>query len=54
MTRKAVAASGEELDRNPRARSARLRVGRRTDAPSAESLSAKDLGMPILGGNRRA
>ena len=54
MTRKAVVAAGEELDRNPRARSARLRVGRRTDAPSAESLSAKDLGMPILGENRRA
>ncbi len=54
VTRTAVAASGRELNRNPRARSARLRVGRRTDAPISESLSAKDLGMPSLGGKRRA
>ncbi len=54
ITRKAVAAAKEELDHNPRARSARLRVGRRTDAQSLENLSAKDLGMPSIGEKRRA
>ncbi|MEL0285076.1 MAG: 16S rRNA (cytosine(1402)-N(4))-methyltransferase, partial [Paracoccaceae bacterium] len=54
VTRKAVSAEEEEVSQNPRARSARLRVGRRTGAPALKSLSAKDLGMPSIGGKRRA
>ena len=54
VTRKAVVAVAEELDRNPRARSARLRVGRRTNALRSTRLSAKDLGMPSIEGKRRA
>ena len=54
VTRKAVVADEDELNRNPRARSARLRVARRTDAQSLEVLSAKDLGVPSIGGKRRA
>ncbi|SFL94866.1 16S rRNA (cytosine(1402)-N(4))-methyltransferase RsmH [Shimia aestuarii] len=49
ITRKAVGPDEAELDRNPRARSAKLRVARRTDAPAGE-ISGKDIGMPTLGG----
>ena len=49
ITRKAVGPDEAELDRNPRARSAKLRVARRTDAPAGE-VSGKDIGMPTLGG----
>ena len=52
VTRKAVAADDAELELNPRARSARLRVARRTDAP-AGNIAASDLGMPQTGGRRR-
>lgn len=51
VTRKAVSADKDELALNPRSRSARLRVARRTDAP-AGALAAKDLGMPMLKGGR--
>ena len=54
VTRKAVSAEEEEVSQNPRARSARLRVGRRTGAPALKSLSAKDLGMPSIGVKQRA
>ncbi|OIQ32295.1 MAG: 16S rRNA (cytosine(1402)-N(4))-methyltransferase [Alphaproteobacteria bacterium MedPE-SWcel] len=47
VTRKAVGPDDEELAQNPRSRSARLRVGRRTDAAPVE-ISAKDLSMPQL------
>ena len=47
LTRRAVTADADELAQNPRARSAKLRVARRTDAPAA-NVSAADLGMPIL------
>lgn len=47
ITRKAVIADTEELARNPRARSAKLRIGRRTDAPAADKGRA-GLGLPKL------
>ena len=45
VTRKAIVADDEELAANPRARSAKLRVARRLDAPSG-AVSAGDLGVP--------
>jgi 16S rRNA (cytosine1402-N4)-methyltransferase len=47
VTRKAVGPDDEELAENPRARSAKLRVARRTDAP-AGSVDGAALGMPML------
>jgi 16S rRNA (cytosine1402-N4)-methyltransferase len=47
VTKKAVAPDDAEIARNPRARSAKLRVGRRTAAP-ARALSAADLGLPEI------
>jgi len=48
VTRRAVEADADELAANPRARSARLRMGRRTDAPAREGLDAGALGLPEL------
>ncbi len=45
--KKAIGASDEELDRNPRARSALLRLARRTGA-EARSVNAKEIGAPAL------
>jgi 16S rRNA (cytosine1402-N4)-methyltransferase len=44
---KAAGASDEEIARNPRSRSARLRVAARTDAPAA-AVDRKALGLPDL------
>lgn len=48
-SRKAIGPDDQELIENPRARSAKLRVGVRTTA-AAGSVDRKAIGMPILGG----
>ncbi|WP_164659225.1 16S rRNA (cytosine(1402)-N(4))-methyltransferase RsmH [Tropicibacter sp. Alg240-R139] len=51
-TRKAIGPDEQELEENPRSRSAKLRVGIRTDAP-AGAVDGKSIGMPMLkAGNR--
>lgn len=47
LTRKAVEAAAEETGENPRARSAKLRAGRRTEAP-ARALDIHAAGVPRL------
>ncbi|SFS71221.1 16S rRNA (cytosine1402-N4)-methyltransferase [Sulfitobacter marinus] len=49
LKRKAIGPDAQELEENPRSRSAKLRVAIRTDAP-AGSVDAKSLGMPIVKG----
>lgn len=46
-SRKAIVADAEEVAANPRARSAKLRVATRTDAP-ARDIDAKAIGMPMV------
>jgi 16S rRNA (cytosine1402-N4)-methyltransferase len=48
-SRKAIAADADEIAQNPRARSAKLRVAVRTDAP-AGAVDAKAMGMPQVKG----
>ena len=47
-SKKAIAPDERELMDNSRARSAKLRIARRTDAPAGYSVVEKDLGMPVL------
>ncbi|WP_299416718.1 16S rRNA (cytosine(1402)-N(4))-methyltransferase RsmH [uncultured Sulfitobacter sp.] len=51
-SRKAIIADAQELDENPRSRSAKLRVATRTDAP-AGSIEARAIGMPMMKGKTR-
>lgn len=46
-SRKAIGPDDQELEENPRSRSAKLRVGIRTDAP-AGTVDARSIGMPQL------
>ncbi|ETX26808.1 16S rRNA (cytosine(1402)-N(4))-methyltransferase RsmH [Roseivivax isoporae] len=46
-SKKAIGPDAAELDENPRARSAKLRVARRTDAAPG-TIEARDIAMPIL------
>lgn len=48
-SRKAIGPDDQELAENPRSRSAKLRVGIRTDAP-AGGIDAKAIGMPMMKG----
>ena len=50
-SRKAIGPDAQELEDNPRSRSAKLRVAVRTDAP-AEAIDPKQLGMPMRRGGK--
>ena len=52
VTKKAVGPDDQELVENPRSRSAKLRIARRTDAPTGGTVSEKELGMPTLRGRK--
>ena len=52
LSRKAIGPDDQELAENPRARSSKLRVAMRTDAPSG-AIDGKSIGMPVLGTDRR-
>jgi 16S rRNA (cytosine1402-N4)-methyltransferase len=51
VEKKAIGPDDQELAENPRSRSAKLRVARRTDAPAGE-MDLKALGMPMRKGDR--
>jgi 16S rRNA (cytosine1402-N4)-methyltransferase len=51
VSRKAIGADDDEVARNPRARSAKLRVARRTDAPAGD-IDAGQIALPQLKENR--
>ncbi|KAB7610342.1 16S rRNA (cytosine(1402)-N(4))-methyltransferase RsmH [Amylibacter sp. SFDW26] len=47
VSRRAIGPSDEELEQNPRSRSAKLRVARRTAAPAGD-VDAKSIGLPMF------
>lgn len=51
-SRKAIGPDAQELAENPRSRSAKLRIGTRTDAP-AGGIDAKAIGMPMMKGKNQ-
>ncbi|NIY72988.1 16S rRNA (cytosine(1402)-N(4))-methyltransferase RsmH [Marivivens donghaensis] len=51
VEKKAIGPDDQELDENPRSRSAKLRVARRTDAPGGD-IDKASLGMPLRKGER--
>ncbi len=52
VSRRAITADDEELSRNPRARSAKLRVARRLDAPAGD-VDQFALGLPRIGAHKK-
>lgn len=52
LSRKVIGPDDQELAENPRSRSAKLRVARRTDVPAGE-VDPKKIGMPMKKGARR-
>ncbi|MFC3615218.1 16S rRNA (cytosine(1402)-N(4))-methyltransferase RsmH [Lutimaribacter marinistellae] len=52
-SRKAIGPDAEELADNPRARSAKLRVAVRTDAPAGDAVAPRAMGMPQLKGDKQ-
>lgn len=52
LSRKAIGPDDDELAENPRSRSAKLRVARRTDAPAGE-VDPKKIGMPMRKGGKK-
>lgn len=53
VTRKAIAPTADEMATNTRARSAKLRIARRT-AVQAPAIDARETGMPTLPPQRRS
>lgn len=51
LTRKAVGPDDDELATNPRSRSAKLRIGRRTTSPAGD-VDGRKIGMPQIEGKR--
>jgi len=47
ISRRAIGPSDEELEQNPRSRSAKLRLARRTNAPAGD-VDAKSIGLPMF------
>lgn len=52
LSKKAIGPDERELEENPRSRSAKLRLARRTAAPTGGAVSEKELGMPTLKGRK--
>jgi len=48
VSRKPILGTPEEIAQNPRARSAKLRIARRTDSAAGGVVKPSDLGMPLM------